>query len=126
MLNISYSSLPYFSFPLAFPFQDIFPIRFRISMGRRKSRKLVSLKGMSFRPCQIVGEGEGWYLVDDGVRSSSASESASVHAGIRTGDHHLRKMSRKRKRLLANADDTKIQAVVKETLKEIVDLIGEK
>ena len=126
MLNISYSSLPYFSFPFAFPFQDIFPIRIRISMGRRKSRKLVSVKGVSFRPWQIVGEGEGWYLVDDGVRSSSSSESASVHAGIRSGDHHLRKMSRKRKRLVANADDNKIQEVVKQTLKEIVDVIGEK
>ena len=96
-------------------------------MGRRKSRKLVSVKGVSFRPWQIVGEGEGWYLVDDGVRSSSSeSESASVHAGIRSGDHHLRKMSRKRKRLVANADDNKIQEVVKQTLKEIVDVIGEK
>lgn len=78
------------------------------------------------RESQIVEQGRGWVIIEDGIQSSSSSESASVHAGIREGDHFLRKLSRKRKRLEANADDSKIEEVVKQTLKEIVDVIGEK
>ena len=95
-------------------------------MSSRKSSKLISTKGISFKHSQIVDQGEGWYVVDDGVMSSSSSESASLHALIRSGDNRLRKMRCKRKIEEVKADKTKIHEIVRQYLSDIVDVIGEK
>ena len=88
------------------------------------ARKLVSLRS-SFKQSKIVEQGSGWYLVDEEYPSSTESESASLNVLIRRTDGYLRRVSNKRKRQVANADERKIEEIVKEVLDEIVEIIGE-
>ena len=80
------------------------------------------------RTGRILDEGPGWYIVDESSQSSvttTESESESLIVLIRTSEHLLRTLKKKRKRLEANRDEAKIADVVRQTLAEIVDVIGE-
>jgi len=85
-------------------------------------QKLVSRRS-SFRASQIRDQGPGWYVIQED-ESSTESESASVHEAIREGNCLLRRMRRKRKLQEANADETKIDDVVRQTLSEMIETIG--
>ena len=63
--------------------------------------------------------------VDDRFSETSWSDSASVKYFLRSGANFLRRVRRKRKRKEDNKDDEKISEIVRQTLTEILDVIGE-
>ena len=77
-----------------------------------------------FDGSQNRDQSPGWYILDESEPSSTESESASINVVIRQGDSLLRRIRRKRKTQEANADEAKIADVVRQTLSEIVDCIG--
>lgn len=116
---MNFPSFPFFGFHLPMFFPAIF-----FSACLTMPRKLVSRRS-SFRASQITDQGPGYYIVEEGSVSSSESESASVNVDIRRGYSMMRRIRRKRKREEANADESRIFNVVRQTLSDIVDVIGE-